>query len=838
MAKLHSLTVSFFDKVILKRPVLVIIFILAIVCFLGYKAKNFRLDASAETLVLENDEDLHYSRLIDSRYGLQEYLVMTHAPEDDLFSDKVLSNLARLRDELKGMAGVSSVVSILDVPLLESPPVPIKELAANIRTLESQTIDKKLAKIEFKNSPLYQNLLVSPDLKTTALLIYLPVDEIYRDLLARRNGFQEKKAAGSLTAVESAEFRKVTEQFRNHRDKMRKARHQDIAEIRLIMDKYREDAQLFLGGVSMIADDLISFIKNDLKVFGLGVLFFLILTLGIIFRKIRWIFLPILCCTFSAIAMMGLLGLFNWEVTVISSNFISLQLIITMAITIHLIVRYRELSLKNPEAGQRQLILDTVRLMMKPCLYTALTTIAGFGSLLLCNILPVITFGWMMSAGISVSLVMTFLLFPSVLMLTSREPLSPGKKSRFSLTPFLAGFTQAHGTFILIISCIAFILSAIGISRLEVENSFIDYFKHTTEIYRGMKVIDQNLGGTTPMDVIVDFEKVEASAPAAASETATKEGDEFDEFDEFDEAESKNKYWFTSDKMARVVTVHNYLDSLPETGKILSLGTMMKVAEKLNDGKPLDNFQLALLYSELPEKFRNMVLKPYVSVENNEARLSIRVRDSEKSLRRNELLKKIRHDLVNDLGLKKEHVNLSGMLVLYNNMLQSLFKSQILTLGVVILALMSMFLILFRSLKIALIAISPNLLSIGVVLGVMGWLKLPLDMMTITIASISVGIAVDDTIHYIHRFTTEFQIDRNYIETMHRCHGSIGHAMFYTSVTIIIGFSILVLSNFIPSIYFGLLTGLAMLIALIASLTLLPQLIVVFKPFGQEAIEG
>ena len=838
MTKLHSLTVRFFDNVILRRPGLAIICILAVVSFLGYKAKDFRLDASAETLVLENDKDLHYSRLIASRYGVQDYLVMTYAPQGYLFSDKVLSNLARLRDELKRLKRVSSVVSVLDVPLLESPPVPIKELAINIQTLESQTVDKKLAKIEFKNSPLYQNLLVSPDLKTTALLIYFPIDDTYRDLLARRNSFQEKQAAGSLTAAGVAEFKKVTEQFRKHRDKMKKARHQDIVEIRAIMDNFRQDAQLFLGGVSMIADDLISFIKNDLKIFGLGVMFFLIITLGIIFKKIRWIFLPMLCCAFSAISMMGLLGLFDWEVTVISSNFISLQLIITMAITIHLIVRFHELSLKNPEAGQRELILDTVRLMMKPCLYAALTTIAGFGSLLLCDILPVITFGWMMSAGIIVSLLMTFLLFPSVLMLTSKQPLGSRKKSHFSLTSFLAGFTQAHGTFILIISCIAFILSAIGISRLTVENSFIDYFKHTTEIYQGMKVIDQHLGGTTPLDVIVDFEKVEASAPAAASETATKSGDEFNEFDEFDEAESKNKYWFTSTKMARIVTVHNYLDSLPETGKILSLGTMMKVAEKLNNDKPLDNFQLALLYSELPEKFRTMVLTPYVSVENNQVRLSIRVRDSEKSLRRNELLKKIRHDLASKLGLKKEHTHLSGMLVLYNNMLQSLFRSQIMTLGVVILALMGMFMILFRSLKIALIAIFPNLLSIGVVLGVMGWLNLPLDMMTITIASISVGIAVDDTIHYIHRFTNEFQIDRNYIMTMHRCHGSIGHAMFYTSVTIIIGFSILVLSNFIPSIYFGLLTGLAMLIALITALTLLPQLIVVFKPFGQEVKEG
>jgi hypothetical protein len=546
----------------------------------------------------------------------------------------------------------------------------------------------------------------------------------------------------------------------------------------------------------------------------------------------------VLCCAFSAIAMMGLLGLFDWEVTVISSNFISLQLIITMAITIHLIVRYRELNLKNPEAGQRELILDTVRLKMKPCLYAALTTIAGFGSLLLCDILPVITFGWMMSAGIIVSLVMTFLLFPSVSMLTNKESLKPAKKNHFSLTAFLAGFTESHGIFILIVSGIAFILSAIGISRLTVENSFIDYFKHTTEIYQGMKVIDQNLGGTTPLDVIVDFEEISVSEPEMPSETKTEDTDEFDEFDEFDEAESKNKYWFTSAKMARIVMVHNYLDSLSETGKILSLGTMMKVAEKLNNGKPLDNFQLALLYTEMPEKFQNLVLKPYVSVDNNQVRFSIRVRDSEKSLRRNELLKKIRHDLVGKLQLEKEHVHLSGMLLLYNNMLQSLFRSQILTLGVVILALMVMFLILFRSLKVALIAIFPNLLSIGVVLGVMGWFNLPLDMMTITIASISVGIAVDDTIHYIHRFTQEFQIDRDYIMTMHRCHGSIGHAMFYTSVTIIIGFSILVLSNFIPSIYFGLLTGLAMLIALIASLTLLPQLIVVFKPFGHEAKEG
>jgi len=835
MTKLLSLPVLFFDKVILERPRQIIICILVLVAFLGYKAQDFRLDASAETLVLEHDEDLRYSRLIDSRYGVEDFLLLTYAPKGELFSDTVLANLKRLRNELLKLERVSAVLSILDVPLLESPPVPVKELINNIQALDSPTVDKKLARLEFGQSPLYQNLLVSPDLKTTALQIKFPVDEIYQDLLARRNHFREKQTTGTLTAAETTEFKAVSEQFQKYRDRMKAKRHQDIVAVRKIMDRYRQDAELFLGGVSMIADDLISFIKSDLKVFGLGVLFFLIITLGIIFKKVRWVILPVLCCAFAAISMMGLLGLFGWEVTVISSNFISLQLIITMAITIHLIVRYRELHFNNPETEHRELVLDAVCLMLKPCLYAALTTIAGFGSLLLCDILPVITFGWMMSAGITVSLILTFLLFPAVLMLASKGAPPARRNPRIALTSFLARFTEAHGMLILTISGITLIVSAIGISRLVVENSFIDYFKHTTEIYQGMKVIDQQLGGTTPLDIVVDLEEPVVIAEAPAPAKAVGVDQEFEDFDEFDAAQDEEKYWFTFQKMNKIKEIHDYLDNIPETGKILSLATMLKTAERLNDGKPLDNFQLALIYSEIPGKFRSMVLAPYVSVEHNQIRFSARVRDSEKSLQRNKLLKKIRNDLTEKLEIKPEHVNLTGMLVLYNNMLQSLFHSQILTLGVVVLALMGMFLVLFRSLKISLIAIFPNMLSIGVVLGVMGWLNIPLDMMTITIAAISVGIAVDDTIHYIHRFKHEFAADRNYIQTMHRCHESIGHAMYYTSVTIIIGFSILVLSNFIPSIYFGLLTGLAMLIALIAALTLLPQLIVVVKPFGPES---
>ena len=434
MIQFYSELTHFFDKVILKRPIFVILCLLAVVIFLGYNAKDFKLDASAETLVLENDKDLQYSRLIRSRYGEHDYLLMTYAPQDDLFSDKALEKLTRLRDELRQLERVSSVVSILDAPLLESPPVQVKELVSNIKTLESLTAAIKLVRIEFKESPLYQDLLVSPDLKTSALQINFNIDEVYQDLLTRRDHFREKQASDRLSSAEAAEFKEVAKKFKQHRNKMKKIRHEDIAAIRAIMNKYRQDDELFLGGVSMIADDLISFIKNDLKIFGLGVLFFLIVTLSIIFRKMRWIFLPMLCCAFSAISMIGLLGMFGWEVTVISSNFISLQLIITMAITIHLIVRYRELLQKNPEAEKRKLILDTVSFMMRPCLYAALTTIAGFGSLLFCDILPVITFGWMMIAGITVSLILTFLFFPSVMMLISKGTPHAGRGTHFSLT--------------------------------------------------------------------------------------------------------------------------------------------------------------------------------------------------------------------------------------------------------------------------------------------------------------------------------------------------------------------------------------------------------------------
>ncbi|MCG8336853.1 MAG: MMPL family transporter [Proteobacteria bacterium] len=823
----------FFNSYVLEYPRLVLVLIIVAVAILGYQSRKLEIDASAETLLLEDDKDLAMSRLFNERFRSQDFLIITFTPEGDLLAEKNLDIIRRLRADLVKLERVESVTSILDVPLLESPPKPVSELIKDVPTLESQGVDKALAKKEFLNSAIYKSNLVSADFKTTAILANLHDDKTWQDFVKQRNQLRDKEKTGTITEEEKKELAQVIADFKTHRDKVRDAEHENIAKVRAILESYRGESDLFLGGVTMIADDLITFVKSDLKVFGLGVLVFLVVMLWIIFRQLRWIILPILTCGFSVVTTSGLLGLFGWEVTVISSNFISIQLIITMAITIHLIVRYRELVINNPGSEQRELVLEAAYSMSKPCFFAILTTMAGFSSLVFSGIRPIINFGWMMTTGIGISLILTFLIFSSFVVLLEKTKPNTSFESFFSFTKKLAQYTEKYGKGILIFSGLVLLLSIVGAIQLKVENSFIDYFKKDTEIYQGMAVIDQKLGGTTPLDVVIDFSEEEEN-----SEAETEEDDEFAEFDEFEEEFEAEKdaaqYWFTSYKMDQVEKVHDYLESVPEIGKTLSLGTMLKVGKILNDGQPLDNFLLALVYKELPERFRKIILNPYVSVENNQARFSVRIVDSLPELRRNELLKRIRHDLVNKVGIEDDKLYLAGMMVMYNNMLQSLFDSQIMTLGAVLAALMFMFMVLFRSLKIAFIAIFPNVLSVGFVLGFMGWAGIPLDMMTITIAAISVGIAVDDTIHYIHRFIREFEKDRNYIAAMHRCHQSIGYAMYYTSITIIIGFSILVLSNFIPTIYFGILTGLAMVIALLAALTLLPQLIVLIKPLGPE----
>jgi predicted RND superfamily exporter protein len=831
MPKRKSRISRFYEKFVLGRPRTVLACLAVLIAILGWFARDFRIDASADTLVNESSDEVQYAWEIYNRYGVQDFLVIAYTPEGDLLSDAVLDDIQSLKADLEKMERVASVVTLLDVPLLQSPPVSISEMTGELPTLTSPAVDRSLARKELRESPIYRNLLVSPDLETTGIQVTFKEAPQYRRLVDRRIELEKKSAETGLSASEEAEYARITAEVDRMRERFNAQRNQDIRKIREIMDRYRDDARLFLGGVSMIANDLIRFIKNDLKVFGLGVLCLLVVVLGAIFRRARWVLLPMLCCGGSAVAMAGLLGLFGWKVTVISSNFISLQLIMTMAIAIHLVVRYRELLCQNPEEEHHRLVLDTMRLKLTPIFYAALTSCAGFGSLFFADIKPVVTFGWMMVGGIAVSMVFSVLFFPALLVLLKKTDPPPVCAGSMALTTVLGRFTEKQGRLILVLSAAALVLAAAGISRLAVENSFVNYFKKSTEIYQGMKVIDQKLGGTTPLDVLVDLAGRQGEAAGAQPPAPASDAGEFDMFSEFETPKSDDAYWFTPYKMEKVLAIHDYLKSLPETGKVLSLGTMLKVARTLNNGRPLDSFELSLIYNEIPEPYQEQLVKPFVSVKHDQVRFMVRVMDTNPSLRRNALINKIHRDLEEEYTGQGDRVHLTGLLVLYNNVLQSLFGSQIQTLGVVLLALMIMFFVLFGSLKVALIAVFPNLLAVLAVLGAMGWAGIPLDIMTITIAAISVGIAVDDTIHYIHRFRREVRKDWDYVAAMHRSHGSIGYAMYYTSITIILGFSILALSNFIPTIIFGLMTGVAMLIALLAALTLLPRLLIIFRPW-------
>jgi uncharacterized protein len=826
---LLNLLANTYRKWVIEKPSVSLIMVFLVVGYFSYHIPSFKLDASAESLVLENDDSLQYYRKISKSYGSDDFLIITYAPYKDLMSDEVLADLKSMSAALANLDRVHSIDSILNVPLLNSPRVEISKLDKDIRTLETPGVDREMARREFMESPIYKNLLLSPDGKITIIRINFKRDTQYFSLLYQRNDWREKKKTTGLNAAEELLFTKARQDFLDYHAKALDEDDKMIKTVRDIIDRHRDHAEMFLGGVPMITSDMIGFIKHDLETFGLGVLAFLVLMLSLFFRKIRWVALPMVCCVITVLVMVGFLGLMDWRVTVISSNFVSILLIITMSLTIHLIVCYRDINDNQPGQSQKELVWQTCRRMGQPCFYTSITTIVAFISLIISGIRPVIDFGWIMTIGIALAFGLNFIFFPAALALLKPEDPGFAEDGTRDITLAIAGFTHRNRNAILLASLILAGVSILGISKLEVENRFIDHFKSNTEIYRGMEVIDKQLGGTTPLDIILNPDQKYYDYLKEANK---KKEDVYD--DPFAEESEKVEvnYWFNSNMLDRVEKIHDYLESLSEVGKVQSISTLVKVFTQLDKGRKPDDYDLALIRKLMPENVKDSLVNPYLSQDANQIHINMRLIESDPILRRSQLIEKIRTHLVEELKIAPETIHFTGMVVLYNNMLQSLYRSQILTIGVVFLAIMFMFMILFKSLTLALIGTIPNLLAAGTVLGIMGWAGIPLDMMTITIAAITVGIAVDDTIHYIHRFQSEFKLDQDYLSTMKRCHGSIGKAMYYTSVTITLGFSILALSEFMPTIYFGLLTGAAMVVALIGALTLLPLLIVVFRPLG------
>ena len=790
-----------YQNIVLKKPKAIFILLIVALLGFGYFSKNFRLDASSDTLLIEGDPDLKYLQEVTERYGAKEFLVLTYTPKEAMTSESSMNNLLSLKYKIQSLDWVHSVITLLDIPLLRSSDNTLAERLKNFSTLKIEGIDKERGFNEILNSPVFRNFVISEDGKTTGIIVNLKKDEGLKEL-------------------------KNKKEIENYKDALKKKNHENILEIREIIKTYNEVGKIHLGGIPMIADDMMSFIKSDIIVFGIGVLLFIIATLWFVFRKIVWIIVPISSCFFSVLIMTGLLGLLGWKVTVISSNFIALMLILTMAMNIHMSTRFLQLKKNNPNLKNSEIILMTTSKMFWPIIYTVLTTICAFLSLIFSEIKPIIDFGWMMSLGLITSFIITFTLLPTILNFLSSEKTTIKEQNNSRITEFLGRVSIKNKITIFSVTGLVIVLSVIGISRLEVENSFINYFNKKTEIYKGMKLIDDELGGTTPLEIILKFPFIQKSEPDSNDVEFEDWGDE--------EEQDDRKYWFTKDKINKIEKVHNYLEELPFIGKVLSFSSILQVATQLNNNEPLGALEIGVLYTKIPDSIKKEIVDPYISIENNEARISLRIKDSEKNLRRNDLINKIQYDLENKLGFKNEEFKLAGVLILFNNLLQSLFKSQILTLGFVMIGIFLMFLILFKNLKLSLIGVVPNFIAAFFILGIIGLLGIPLDMMTITIAAITIGIAVDNSIHYIYRFKEEFNKTNNYESTLKLCHSTVGVAILNTSITIVFGFSILVFSNFIPTIYFGVFTGIAMLLAMISVLTLLPSLILITKPFSTK----
>ncbi len=791
---------NLYQKSITNNPKSILGILVVIFIFSLYFSKDFKLDASSETLLLDGDPDLKYLNEINKRYNSKEFLVLTYSPDEDMISDKSINNLLSLKYKLQSLEWVHSVITILDVPLLNSTDETLSDKLKNFSTLKSDGIDRENGFLEILNSPVFRNFIISEDGKTSGIVVYIKDDKKINEILDE-------------------------EILKDYKELKKIKNHENINEIRNVINDYRKDAKIYLGGIPMIADDMMSFIKNDIFVFGIGVFLFIIITLWYVFRKLIWVIIPLTSCLFSVTVMLGLLGILGWKVTVISSNFIALMLILTMAMNIHLSTRFLQLKKNYPNTPKNKITEVATSKMFLPILYTGLTTICAFLSLIFSGIRPVIDFGWMMTIGLVTSVITTFTLLPSLInILTEKNIFSiKSNNDESKISNFFSSFSQSNKNLIYLFTIVVMVISAFGITKLKVENSFINYFDKDTEIHQGMKLIDNELGGTTPLEVILKFPKDKET------ELSNEEEDDWGE-EEID----NEKYWFTSNKIEKIEKVHNYLENLEHVGKVLSFRSVLKVAEGLNNNKPLGSLEMGVLYTKLPENIKNEIVTPYISIENSEARISLRLKDSNKDLRRNELINKINYDLKNKLNLKEDEFKLAGVLIIFNNLLQSLFKSQILTLGFVMIAIFLMFIVLFKNMKLSIIGVVPNFIAAFFILGVIGIFNIPLDMMTITIAAITIGIAVDNSIHYIYRFREEFAKLKNYNKTIKICHSTVGVAIINTSITIVFGFSILVFSNFIPTIYFGVFTGVAMMFAMLLVLTLLPCLLTTFKPFGIE----
>ena len=782
----------------MKKKILLVISIL-ILFFFAFHSRNFRIDASSDTLVAQNDEDFKFFNSYNDIFPSRNFLVLAIKSDKEI-DDKYIKVIENLSKELVKLQAIESVFSINHAPILFLNKTSLLDLSnQKIETILNTNFELKEIINEFSSSSILKDQIINSNKNISSIIIYLKKNEEFIKLKNENENSPSFETKNKYIKIKS---------------KLDQKRNNLIKNIRIIIKNSDSDYEYFLGGIDMIADDVISFVKKDIIIFSVAVLFLIVLVLFIIFRDVKWIIISLLTSSYAVLCMFGILGFLNIEITAVSSNFASLMFILSISMNIHIINNYKQNYDQNPK-----FLSLTLKRMIWPCIYTVLTTIVAFASLLISDIKPIIDFGLIMILSLSLILISSFSILP--LLISYFPDPKNSKNIKFTILDKFYFISTKHSNKIIFINITFLILSIFGILNLNVENSFINYFKKNTDIYKGMKIIDTELGGTTPLDIIITFNDENKESNVQKDEDNLLLEEDLIVDDLFED-QYKNSIWFTQEKLSTIKEIHKYLENRDEIGKVQSIHTLLEVANQLNP-TPLTIFELEVLYNEIPENYKKDLIDPFLSTENNMIKISSRVKDSEK-INRNLLIKEINNYLENNhKNLKEFKVN--GLLILYNNMLQSLFSSQIKSLGFVILSIFLMFIILFKSLELSILGIIPNIIASSTILGMIGLFRIPLDIMTITIAAITIGIAVDNTIHYLYRYRENFKKTMNISAAIQLSHNNVGYAVLTTSITIAFGFSVLALSNFIPTILFGIFTSLAMIIAMVGVLLTLPSLL-------------
>lgn len=809
---------------------LVVIF-LGLCGLMASRLGDFRVEASSDSLSLEDDPGMEVYDKSRAAFGNDEYVFIT-VTRDDIFTKEGVAFVKELTDKVAKVKGIKSALSITEIPLFLStkgpPSLPSLYMrgVAGQPKLDDKRVVLEKAKIELTTSEVYSGSLISEDGKTAAVLATFEIDENLRKLMDYWVDLKRKikVAKGDELAKLKAEFEKVNPEYRAKETDRKDKRIQIVRDLRALiaaeneaLKKSQVKGKVDGSGLPMIIVDMVDYIHDDLKTFAVASVGFLALFLGLVFQRFRWIFLPLITCIGTALLILGVFVLQDKRTTVVTCNIPSLLLIIGLAHTIHIIVRFQERSAQFPDAEMWDNLKAALRAIVVPCFYTALTTGVGFLSLMAAGIRPVIDFGFHMGLGVALAFLLSFTVFPASILLLPKFTGGKGKKDSMGRSSValgkLAQFALNWRVPIVLLSIIVLSVSLYGTTLITVETRFIDYFRSDSPIHKSLSFIDKELGGTTQFEVIISgkkgFFKTKEGLKAAQNADAVLQKYRRRPEDIGSESpESKE----------RVV------------GNIVGLSSIVNEATKIVHGAGMKKATKLFALNKIVPRLGQETLQSYVTKDWSQIRVVARIHDTALDLDRNEFIAKIDKDLRGQLP-KDVTMEVSGIFVIYTNMLNSLTGSQYSTGFSVLGLIFVMMLLLLRNVRAAMLCMIPNTLPIVFVLGLMGLLGIHLDMATVMIASVSLGIAIDGTIHYTVRFREEYAKDGDAHAAVKRSHQSIGIAIFYTTLTCIVGFWVLALSNFVPNLYFGMFTGVAMLASLFGALTILPISLAWVKPF-------